>query len=331
MKLIDEITLTLSIFTDKLVEITNYTYFIDKVSNQTLESYQKQLENFKNGDYGDSEKYGDIIGFNSMSSWNIMTDCHESVGHTSYSFEDLINTTRLHHNKQYQWLLVEAYEAFEDYLSRLYAYVGYKDHTFWFAEYFGDISRNELKIKDLKWFENCVEDDRKKPESIYKNFRKKMPLIELFEKNNPQKIDYKFKILLISQLRHRIVHTKGIISDIDKFTRDILKPFSQEKQDTKQKYKDDIFYFLREEDLKYHVWLLDYNYNEEKSSDIQYARLQEFLTELSAYATLLKDISTMYLSGEPLPRQMATDIKVFKDFVKDSETYRYLREEVRNQ
>ncbi|MFA6196564.1 MAG: hypothetical protein WC656_07950 [Sulfurimonas sp.] len=328
MKLIDEITLTLTIFTDKLVEITNYKYFIDKVSNQTLESHLKQLDSFKNGDYGDTEKYGDTIGFNSMSSWNIMTDYPISVGHTSYSFEDLVKTTRLHHNKQYQWLLVEAYEAFEDYLSRLYAYVGYKDNTFWFAKDFGDISIDELKIKDLKWFENRVENKEKKPESIYIHFRKKMPLIELFEKNNPQNIDYKFKILLISKLRHQIVHTKGTISDIDKFTEKILKPFSQEKQEIKQEYKDDIFYFLREEDSKYHVWLLDYNYNEEKTSNTKYARLQEFLIELSAYATLLKEISTMYLSGNPLPRQMATDVKVFKDFFKDSEIYKYLREEV---
>lgn len=101
--MIKEITQTLNIFTDKLVEITNYRYFIDKVSKQTLKSYQKQLEDFKNGDYGDTDD-GDAIGFNSMSSWDIMTNSHVSVGHTSYSFEDLINTTRLHHNKQYQCL-----------------------------------------------------------------------------------------------------------------------------------------------------------------------------------------------------------------------------------
>ncbi|MBS4069245.1 MAG: hypothetical protein WC279_08980 [Sulfurimonas sp.] len=329
MKLIDEITLTLNIFTDKLVEITNYRYFIDKVSKKTLESYQKQYENFKNGDYGDPEKHENIIGFNTMSSWDIRTNRRETVGHTSYSLEDLVRTTRLHHNKQYQWLLVEAYEAFEDYLSRIYAYVGYKDHTFWFAKDFGDISIDELKKKDLKWFKNRVENKDKKPESIYIHFRKKMPLIELFEKNNPQNIDYKFKILLISKLRHQIVHTRGIICDIDNFTEKILKPWSQEKQEIKQKYKDNIFYFLREEDSKYHVWLLDYNYNEEKNSDTQYARLEEFIAELSAYATLLKDISTMYLSGVPLSRQMATDVKVFKDFVKDSEMYRYLREEIK--
>ena len=49
MKLIDEITLTLNIFTDKLVEITNYRYFIDKVSKKTLESYQKEYENSPEG------------------------------------------------------------------------------------------------------------------------------------------------------------------------------------------------------------------------------------------------------------------------------------------
>lgn len=43
MKLIEEMTLALNIFTDKLVKITNYQNFIDKVSNQTLESYQKQF------------------------------------------------------------------------------------------------------------------------------------------------------------------------------------------------------------------------------------------------------------------------------------------------
>lgn len=260
-----------------------------------------------------------------MSSWNIKTGRRETVGHTSYSFEDLVKTARQHHNKQYQWLLVEAYEAFEDYISEIHAYVGYKDHTFWYAKYFGDISIDELKNKDLKFFKDCVKRDNKKPESIYTHFRKKMPLIELFEKNNSKNIDYKFKIMLISKLRHKIVHARGIISDIDEFTGDILKPWSREIEKIKQKHEDDIFYFLREEDSKYHVWLLDYNYYEENTSDIIYARLEEFLAELSAYATLLNEISTMYLSGVALSRKMATDVDVFREFVKDSEMYKYLR------
>lgn len=52
-------------------------------------------------------------------------------GYKESSLEDEKTAVVLSKNKQYQWLLAEAYEAFEDFIEYAYAYAGYTDKNFW--------------------------------------------------------------------------------------------------------------------------------------------------------------------------------------------------------
>ena len=130
-------------------------------------------------------------------------------GRREISVEDRMKAVVLHKNKQYQWLLVEAYEAFEDYIEDVYAYAGLIDKNLWPCRHFGNISLSELSNKDFNWFRNKIDTIRNK-DSISNQFRKVFSNIEEIETKNELNINLKLTIVLIENLRHIIVHKGGM-------------------------------------------------------------------------------------------------------------------------
>src|SRR5687768_1425988 len=73
-------------------------------------------------------------------------------GYKERSLEDQKLAVWRHKNKQYQWLLAEAYELFEDFIASAYGFAGFKDRNFWPLSDFGNISLLELDQQNLDWF-----------------------------------------------------------------------------------------------------------------------------------------------------------------------------------
>jgi hypothetical protein len=73
------------------------------------------------------------------------------------SLEDKKKAVVLHKNKQYQWLLAEVYELFEDFIKEADALAGYKDKNFW-------------NLSDTR-----TEEKRKKLQPILNHFRQASP------------------------------------------------------------------------------------------------------------------------------------------------------------
>lgn len=147
--------------------------------------------------------------------------------HIFYDFKEKTikertNDVFLYRNKQYQWLLAEAYEEFEDFLEHAYAYYGKKDNDFWPLEDFGNIKLSEIKDKDFNWY---LEKARKKnAKKITTVFRKKFKELKSIEATNEYEINLRMVIILIEKLRHIIVHNGGKTSEssqtIDKAMRE---------------------------------------------------------------------------------------------------------------
>lgn len=146
-----------------------------------------------------------------------------SFGKKKLSIRDRQLSLIFHQNKQYQWLLSEAYEEFEDCLERLYAYVGYIDNNFWPLKDFGSISLNELSQKTFKWFEEQASNKKDAPSSIINKFRNAYDGVKTIETNNALGVNLYLAITLVEFLRHIIVHKSGIVRDRDKFKERILK------------------------------------------------------------------------------------------------------------
>ncbi|MGZ8181779.1 MAG: hypothetical protein ACXWT1_07470 [Methylobacter sp.] len=180
------------------------------------------------------------------------------------SLEDKKIAVILSKNKQYQWLLAEAYEAFEDFIEYAYAHAGYTDKNFWPLNDFGNISLSELEEKNFEWFVFRAKEKRDKPQSILSHFRNKFPLLQQIETNNKLNTNLKLAIALVEQLRHHIVHTSGVVSNKEQFIEKILKKsglYNNGKFDIQ--HKEFIEEFFGSGDYKNTIALLEISTNPE--------------------------------------------------------------------
>jgi hypothetical protein len=97
------------------------------------------------------------------------------------SIEDYIRIAHLNKNKQYQWLLVDAYEFFLIFIKRTFACAGYVDPNFWNASDFGNISISDISGKDLKWFMDKAETKKNVVQPFINHFRNKITTLSKTE------------------------------------------------------------------------------------------------------------------------------------------------------
>jgi hypothetical protein len=153
---------------------------------------------------------------------NPVDGTHTYYGHKRSTIEEMIEATQLHQNRQYQWLLAEAYEEFEDFLELAYTNVGVKNRDFWPLSDFGNISLNEISEKSWDWHFQQTRSKKGIPETLLNQFRKKLPHFAELERTNKLGLDLRLSITLISQLRHHIVHTSGKVKCREMFVQKVL-------------------------------------------------------------------------------------------------------------
>lgn len=146
-----------------------------------------------------------------------------SYHHKEESIEDRQLSVLLRKNRQYQWLMAEAYEEFEDFLHKLYAYCGYSNPNFWPLTDYGKITLSEIPGKDFQWHLRQSHLKKGAPRSILQAFRKAFPLLSGSESSNKLDVDLTFAIILIEKLRHIIVHNGGRTADRSSFIKTVAK------------------------------------------------------------------------------------------------------------
>lgn len=111
---------------DKVMDVDYYQGFIRRATNKALK--KNEDENIQIKELGISDSMAEIRNL-------ICTDIVHGgkivIGGKDISFSERFDIIRFHQNKQYQWLLVEAYEAFIDFVDSLYATLGVNDNDFW--------------------------------------------------------------------------------------------------------------------------------------------------------------------------------------------------------
>lgn len=219
------------------------------------------------------------------------------LGTEENNTDERIETSIYYHNKECQWLLVEAYESFEAYLNNLYAVVGYINNSFWNMSDFGSISINEINDKDLNWFHGQVILKPKKPDSILNQFRNKINKIKDFEKENKLQIDLYFYLYLISSLRHIIVHNKGNVSNKEKFIEKVFKQiglYNNGKYD--EKYLSIINIHFGDNKYENTINLSTTQYKKDNSPlSYNYDRLEILLRNMGSYVFLINRLVFEYI------------------------------------
>lgn len=207
------------LYSSKMTQLCLYQRAMQDIAKKELEKlaeYEKSLE-----------KHPDLKA-HSLSSHNMAfriaaNGQHFFYGHKKISVKDKRTSVFLHKNKQYQWLLSEAYEEFEDCIERLYAYAGFTNNDFWPLKDYGSITLSDIKNKDFDWFEVQAVNKKDAPASIINKFRELFPKIKKIEEKNELGVNLRLAITLVEFLRHVIVHRGGEVLDKPKFRGRILK------------------------------------------------------------------------------------------------------------
>jgi len=137
------------------------------------------------------------------------------------SIEENYQSVIFYKNKQYMWLLAEAYEEFEKFIEKVYAFIGFKNNNLWPLVDYGKITLPELNQKDYVWFLERAKNKQGTPQSILSYYRNNLSEIAKVESKNALKINLKLAIILIENLRHIIVHNHGIVENKDDFIKQL--------------------------------------------------------------------------------------------------------------
>jgi hypothetical protein len=200
-----------------MADITLHQRAVDAVSKRELEQLSKQVEAIKDNPDLQEISY-DAHG---MHFYSAIDGQPIQYAGKRRSVEDRAKSVYLNKNRQYQWLLAEAYEAFEDAIEGAYAYSGFKDHGSWPLADYGPITLGELSKQNFPWFKDRAQ--KKSISSLLAHFRAAFPSIAKIESKNALKNDLRFAIMMIAMFRHIIVHNGGVLKDCDKTIQNIFK------------------------------------------------------------------------------------------------------------
>lgn len=275
--------------------------------NNAQESYKKDLDfinkQIKEVDL-DIDEYKGFSGFHYQ---DIVKNSKENIGFKEQTWKDFLESTKFHHNKQYQWFLVEAYEVYEKYIEELYAIVGYHDNNFWNASDFGDISIDNIKNNSFSWFQDRVLKKKETPFSIIKHFRKKLLLMEDYELGKDiiingintnqyikrEKLNYKFYMALISEFRNCIVHDRGYIKDKDEFLKKVLGNIGINGRKNEEEYLQHIEPFFGTGRYANLICVTELITGKTTYSVSYQDRLNIFLEDIVSYSKLICDLIIM--------------------------------------
>jgi hypothetical protein len=271
-------------FSEKMVQIELYQRAVKELAQKEFKQlceYAEVLE--KNPDFKEMPSSYQNMFFRDAQSGRAIL-----FGHKQSGIEDQKLSVILHKNKQYQWLLAEAYEEFEDFLENIYAYCGLHDPNFWPLVDYGNILLGDVKEKDFIWYLERARNKKDLPHSILNQLRKKCPEITDIEVNNALEQNLRFAVVLIEKLRHFIVHKGGIVHDRAKFIAEVLDKVGL-GNNGKPKLEDTNFIgaFFGSEEYSNTILLLEVRTQPEIPLDIHISRIGMLFGYLMTYAHLI--------------------------------------------
>lgn len=189
-------------FSSSMADIVLSQRATKEFSSIQVREFNEQEKLRKEGGLGDA-----IISAHNMSFID-----PRSNNYIFYGFKELTPAERmtqvvLKKNREYQFLIMEAYEKFEDAIENIYAYLGGNDINFWSLSEYGNKKYNEISSLNFNFYREMAEKRKGGAISIAKL------LIERFDCDCVvNKISMKHSIIFIEKIRHIVVHHGGSVS-----------------------------------------------------------------------------------------------------------------------
>ncbi|MDR7270101.1 hypothetical protein J2X20_002759 [Pelomonas saccharophila] len=138
------------------------------------------------------------------------------------SYDELIFSLTVSHNRQYQWLLAEAFELFETFVLDAMACAGAKDPSVWDQQ---DLRRmGAYAGQDAAWWVAQARAlKHPPPTAVALNRLRQLPGVRQLEENNAHQVDFRLVLQMIERMRHVIVHNRGQVNSKDEFATGVLR------------------------------------------------------------------------------------------------------------
>ena len=178
----------------------------------------------------------------------------------SRTYEQISQDIHFHQNKQFQWVLAETYELFEDFIEICYAYAQHLNPPVWKTAEVDRLTPASDGSYSLDEMLRLATDPRMTGDTFAKlhRFRAKYPQLRAAESRSPLHEKPSFVLALIELLRHVIVHNGGKVGDRKAFTQRVLsKAGLLNNGNPDSALLDDINEFLRDWQGSTVVVLLD--------------------------------------------------------------------------
>jgi hypothetical protein len=194
-------------FFDQIATIQYYQRLSERIAKQTIQNLYDKDKLLATIPPEDREVFDSSLDVFSIYSPYSGENRPYSVKKST--IKDTAKLVHLHKNRQYQWLLVEAYELFEDFIVSTYELIRENNPEFRLSK----DSNKELLPKDLK---------RKVP-LILSRFREKIAGVKAIEQENKIQKNLRLYLNIIEKFRHIIVHKNGKTSNVALVVDQILK------------------------------------------------------------------------------------------------------------
>ena len=211
----------LKTFRDRVVELEQFRTVAEETTKQEFARYADYVRAEADSADDDLPHY---MSSESMAFYDPESGLYTRYGITESGAEDRMRQLVRQKNRQYGWLLVEAYEEFEDFLERTYAWLGKHDWQAWRLGEFGNVRHADLSRKPFTWYLEAVKRKfAQDPKAILARLRDLYPrLAQIEERTKPLNRNLRLQVELTANLRHKIVHARGTISDRNGFVEHVL-------------------------------------------------------------------------------------------------------------
>lgn len=236
----------------------------------------------------ENQSITDIRGMHNYSFRTADTGEHHFYAFSKTTIDAQFHALERRTNRQYQWLLAEAYELFEDFLEKVYACAALKNKNLWPLRDFGELTFDELGSVTFEELLTQAKSKKNKPQSFLNPLREKLPRIAILETQNKLDTNLRFTITLVEKLRHHIVHTRGAVADKNKLSKELLlKVGLYNNGSPRQEYLDLIDKYVRLDGDVYFVSLLNIPLPSKGPAFVYFDKFAHLTDGLLAYAYML--------------------------------------------
>ena len=205
-------------FTGRMGELQ----LLHSTAKSSVDEDLRRLHEYAEAMESDQRDTNEASSVHNLAFKNAKTGDFEFYMQARRTIEERSLHAHLHKNKQYQWLLAEAYEEFEDFIEKAYAFYGLQNRSFWPLRDYGNITFSELGEKSFDWYAEQAKKKKGAPHSILNRFRSQFPELCTIEIDNKFEINLSFAIALIEKMRHIIVHKGGVVTDKEAFINSVF-------------------------------------------------------------------------------------------------------------